>query len=237
MATQEHYDIIGDVHGCYDALQRLCRALGYDGDFHHPDSRTLVFVGDLADRGPDSIGVLRTVSRLARTGRARMVLGNHDDGLLHWLHGGPVDTHKGGLDKTIAEIEARSDKKTFKKATLGLLEQAALYLMLDGGRLIVAHAGIEEEMIGKTDGETRRFVLNGDAIGKSPEGKTLRRDWAADYHGAAFIVYGHTPQERAEIQGKTVNIDTGAYRGGLLTAFRWPERTLVSVPSRFRHRD
>ena len=104
--------------------------------------------------------------------------------------------------------------------------------MLDGGALIVAHAGIEEHMIGKTDPETRRFVLNGDAIGKSPEGKTLRRDWAADYQGEAFIVYGHTPQERAEIRERTVNIDTGAYRGGLLTALRWPEHTLVSVPSR-----
>ena len=92
-------------------------------------------------------------------------------------------------------------------------------------------------MIGKTDPETRRFVLNGDAIGKSPEGKTLRRDWAADYHGAAFIVYGHTPQERAEIRGNTVNIDTGAYRGGLLTAFRWPERSLMSAPSRFRAKE
>ena len=118
---------------------------------------------------------------------------------------------------------------------MALFAQAALYWVLDGGALIVAHAGIEEGMIGKTDLETRRFVLNGDAIGKSPEGKTLRRDWAADYRGAAFIVYGHTPQERAEIRGNTVNIDTGAYRGGLLTAFRWPERTLVSVPSRFRH--
>ncbi len=237
MTTQEQYDIIGDVHGCYDALQRLCQALGYDGDFRHPDGRTLVFVGDLADRGPGSVRVLRTVSLLVSQGLARLALGNHDEALISWLCGQPVDIHKGGLDKTIAEIEAREDKKTFKKALAMLLGQAAPYLVLDGGALIVAHAGIEEAMIGRTDAETRRFVLNGDAIGRSPEGKTLRRDWAADYHGPAFIVYGHTPQERAEIRGNTVNVDTGACRGGLLTACRWPERTLVSVPSRFRHRD
>lgn len=237
MASQEHYDIIGDVHGCYDALRRLCRALGYDEGFHHPEGRTLIFVGDLTDRGPDSIQVLRTVIRLIGIGGARMTLGNHDEALLRWLCGQPVDGHKGGLDKTIAGIEAQDDRKTLKGATTTMLEQAALYLVLDGGALIVAHAGIEEGMIGRADQEMRRFVLNGDAIGKSPEGKTLRRDWAVDYHGSAFIVYGHTPQERAEIRGNTVNVDTGAYRGGLLTACRWPERTLVSVPSRFRHRD
>lgn len=230
----ETYDIIGDVHGCLDALRRLCDSLGYDGAFHHAEGRRLVFVGDLADRGPDSLGVLALVSRLVSRGRALLTLGNHDDALLRRLCGETVDIGKGGLAETITQIEARPDRKTVKKAVAALYARAPLYLVLDGGALIVVHAGIEEEMIGKTDPETRRFVLNGDAIGKSPEGKTLRRDWAADYQGAAFIVYGHTPQERAEIQGNTVNIDTGAYRGGLLTAFRWPERTLMSVPSRFR---
>ncbi len=233
----QNYDIIGDVHGCYEALQRLCAALGYDEAFGHPEGRKLVFLGDLIDRGPDSAAVLSLVGRLVSRGRALLTLGNHDDALQRWLCGEPVEIHKGGLAQTIAQIEARADKRTFKKAVAALYERASLYLLLDGGDLIVAHAGIEEDMIGKTDPETRRFVLNGDAIGKSPEGKTLRRDWAADYHGSAFIVYGHTPQERAAIRGSTVNIDTGAYRGGMLTAFRWPERTLVSVPSRFRARE
>ena len=225
----ETYDIIGDVHGCSDPFRRLCSALGYDESFHHPEDRRLVLLGDLADRGPDGLGVLSLVSRLVSRGRALLTLGNHDDALLRWLCGETVDIHRGGLAETIARIEARPDRKTFKKAVAALFQRAPLYLMLDGGALIVAHAGIEEQMIGKTDPETRRFVLNGDAIGKSPEGKTLRRDWAADYHGAAFIVYGHTPQEWAEVRGNTVNIDTGAYRGGPLTAFRWPERALVSV--------
>ncbi len=231
---QETYDIIGDVHGCSDALRRLCDALDYDAQFYHPEGRRLVFLGDLIDRGPDSLGILSLVSRLVSRGRALLTLGNHDDALRRWLCGEPVDTSKGGLSQTLAMLEARPDQKTLKKAIGGLYDHAPVYLVLDGGALVVAHAGIEEEMIGKSDPETRRFVLNGDAVGKSPDGKTLRRDWAADYRGGAFIVYGHTPQERAEIRHNTVNIDTGAYRGGLLTAFRWPERTLLSVPSRFR---
>ena len=230
---QERYDIIGDVHGCFDALRRLCDALGYDTEFRHTDGRRLVFVGDLADRGPDSIGVLRLVCRLVRRGRALLTLGNHDDALLRWLCGEAVDMEKGGLAETLAQIAAQTDKKTLKKALLAMLARTPLYLALDGGTLIVAHAGIEEEMIGKLDAETRRFVLNGDAIGRTADGKTLRRDWAADYHGAAFIVYGHTPQDEAVIRHNTVNVDTGAYRGGRLTALRWPEREIVSVLPRF----
>lgn len=236
IAAQECFDIIGDVHGCYDALERLCRALGYDNRFHHPDGRILVFVGDLINRGPDGVDVLRLVIRLVHEGRAKVALGNHDDALLQWLRCQPVDHHKGGLDKTIAEIDSQTDCSVLKQEIRAVLESAALYLVLDNGALIVAHAGIEQAMIGKYDTHTRQFVLNGDAIGKTPDGKTLRRDWAAKYNGRPFIVYGHTPQERAEIRHNTVNIDTGAYRGGLLTAFRWPEQTLAHVASRFRFR-
>ena len=230
----EKYDIIGDVHGCYDALRRLCDALGYDADFHHPDGRALVFVGDLINRGPESVRVLRLVSRLVSQGPGAAGAGQPRRRPEPLARGEAVERARAAWTRP-SPRSRRGGQKTLKKAIAALYAQAALYWVLDGGTLIVAHAGIEEGMIGKTDPETRRFVLNGDAIGKSPEGKTLRRDWAADYHGAAFIVYGHTPQERAEVRGNTVNIDTGAYRGGLLTAFRWPERTLVSVPSRFRH--
>ena len=232
-AMTARYDIIGDVHGCLDALRRLGDALGYDAEFRHPDGRRLVFVGDLADRGPDSVGVLRLAYHLIRRGRALLTLGNHDDALLRHLGGERFDTDKGGLAETLAQIEAQPDKKTLKKALRELLGRTPLYLVLDGGALIVAHAGLEEAMIGKHDAETRRFVLNGDAIGRTADGRTLRRDWAAGYRGPAFIVYGHTPQDEAVIRRNTVNIDTGAYRGGSLTAFRWPEREIVSVLPHF----
>ena len=228
----ERYDIIGDVHGCFDVLRRLCAALGYDAEFRHADGRRLVFVGDHADRGPDSISVLRLVCRIVRRGRALLTLGNHDDALLRWLCGERVDIEKGGLAETLTQIDAQPDKKALKRTLREMLARTPLYLLLDGGRLIIAHAGIEEAMIGKGDAETRRFVLNGDAVGRDAGGRTLRRDWAADYHGAAFIVYGHTPQEEAIVRNNTVNVDTGAYRGGRLTAFRWPEREIVSVLAR-----
>jgi len=79
-------DVIGDVHGEIEALDALLGELGYDGDARHPDGRTLVFVGDLCDRGPDSIAVMGRVQRWIAAGRAQCVLGNHELNLLRLDH-------------------------------------------------------------------------------------------------------------------------------------------------------
>ncbi len=70
-------DIVGDVHGERRALEALMAAAGYDRAGRHPEGRSLVFVGDLVDRGPDSPGVVDLVRRLVESGRAQAVLGNH----------------------------------------------------------------------------------------------------------------------------------------------------------------
>jgi hypothetical protein len=75
-------DIVGDIHGEYDALCDLLRHLGYDDSGLHPDGRTLVFVGDFCDRGPDSPAVLALAERLVQSGRAVAVLGNHEINLI-----------------------------------------------------------------------------------------------------------------------------------------------------------
>lgn len=75
-------DVVGDVHGECKALLSLLTHLGYAADGTHPDGRTLVFVGDLCDRGPDSVGVIHKVRQLVLAGRAVCVLGNHELNLL-----------------------------------------------------------------------------------------------------------------------------------------------------------
>jgi len=75
-------DIVGDIHGEYQALVQLLGHLGYDAEGRHADGRTLVFVGDFCDRGPDSPAVLALAQRLVQAGRAVAVLGNHEINLL-----------------------------------------------------------------------------------------------------------------------------------------------------------
>lgn len=107
---------------------------------------------------------------------------------------------------------------------------------LAGGRLVVAHAGLKEEYHGRSSGRVRAFCLYGDTTGETDEyGLPVRLPWADDYRGAATVVYGHTPVPSARWVNNTICVDTGCVFGGSLTALRWPEREVVSVPAQREH--
>ncbi|MCP8615598.1 bis(5'-nucleosyl)-tetraphosphatase PrpE [Salirhabdus salicampi] len=230
-------DVLGDIHGCYEELLALLKKLGYEandrGIFAHPEGRIPVFVGDLTDRGPQSLNVVKLVYNMIKQDKARYVPGNHCNKLYRYFLGNNVQI-KHGLETTVAELESisKQEQEGIKQQFIELYEDAPLYLILDKANAVVAHAGIKEEMIGKTGKRVKTFVLYGDITGKTDEkGMPERRDWAKHYTGKRWIIYGHTPVAKPRIIGKTVNIDTGCVFGGLLTAFRLPEETFVSVPS------
>lgn len=230
------FDIIGDVHGCLDELLQLCRSLGYvltpaDGSWQvrHPDGRRLVFVGDLVDRGQDTPGVLRLVQGVVRDAVGFCVAGNHDDKLARALAGRKVRvTH--GLERSLAQLEAVPDEE--RRSMAAFLDGLISHYVLDGGRLVVAHAGLAEAMQGRTSERVRRFAMYGETTGETDEfGLPVRHDWAQSYRGKAMVVYGHTPAPQAEWLNHTICVDTGCVFGGHLTALRYPERELVSVPA------
>ncbi len=232
-----HFDIIGDVHGCLSELWELFEKLGYAPDDkglpRHPSGRLPVFVGDLTDRGPDSPGVLRLVVELVAAQAALFVPGNHDHKLFRMLRGSDVKkTH--GLDLTDEQLQAltSAEREKLTTDTLAFLEPQPIYLVLDGGRLVVAHAGIKEEYIGRWDDAVARFTRFGDVVGFEKTGMPIRRDWAQEYAGSAFIAYGHTPQETIKFVNHTVNLDGGCVFGGFLAALRYPEQEIVTVPAR-----
>ena len=106
------------------------------------------------------------------------------------------------------------------------------HLVMDKGQLVVAHAGMKQEYQGRASGRVRAFALFGETTGETDEfGLPIRANWAADYRGRATVVYGHTPVPAPNWLNNTINIDTGCVFGGQLTALRWPERLLVSVPA------
>jgi protein phosphatase len=232
------FDIIGDVHGCAGELEMLLIRLGYDVrwsgapgashvDVTPPARRRAVFVGDLVDRGPRAPDVLRIVMGMVERGSALAVPGNHDVKFARWLDGKDVKaTH--GLDRTIAQFEAETS--ALRSGVRAFIAALPSYLWLDGGRLAVAHAGIKEEMLGRTSGEVRHFCLYGETSGETDKfGLPIRYHWAMEYGGETTIVYGHTPVPDASWVNRTICIDTGCCFGGKLTALRWPEREIVSV--------
>ncbi|MBM4085703.1 MAG: polynucleotide kinase-phosphatase, partial [Planctomycetes bacterium] len=223
------FDIIGDVHGCHDELAELLGKLGYVGGTP-PPGRKAIFLGDLTDRGPKVCEVLRLVMQMVGAGAALCVPGNHDMKLVRKLRGKNVHlTH--GLAETLARLDKESPE--FREQVLAFLDDLVSHYVLDDGKLVVAHAGMKEEMQGRGSGAVRDFALYGETTGETDDyGLPVRCDWAADYRGKATVVYGHTPVTEPEWLNRTINIDTGCVFGGKLTALRYPERELVSVPAR-----
>ncbi|MFD9433024.1 polynucleotide kinase-phosphatase [Streptomyces sp. NPDC060002] len=222
------FDIIGDIHGCAFELEGLLGKLGYV-DGVHPEGRQAVFVGDLVDRGPDSPGVLRRVMAMVGSGNALCVPGNHENKYGRHLRGRKVQ-HTHGLAETIEQMESESEE--FRTEVREFIDGLVSHYVLDGGRLVVCHAGLPEKYHGRTSGRVRSHALYGDTTGETDEfGLPVRYPWAEDYRGRAAVVYGHTPVPEATWLNNTICLDTGAVFGGKLTALRWPERELVDVPA------
>src|SRR5215831_1941262 len=239
------FDIIGDVHGCFDELSDLLEQLGYAVEARSngeasagylvkpPEGRKAIFLGDLVDRGPKIPEVLRLVMGMVEAGTALCVPGNHDIKLMRKLRGKDVQiTH--GLAQSLEQLDALPDdvRPAFSKELAEFLDGLVSHYVLDDGKLVVAHAGMKAEMQGRGSGKVREFALYGETTGETDEfGLPVRFDWAREYRGQAMVVYGHTPVPEPEWLNRTVNLDTGCVFGGRLTALRYPEQEFVSVPA------
>lgn len=231
------FDIVGDVHGCADELRELLATLGWAPDetgvWAHPAGRRAILVGDIVDRGPSVVAAATMALDLCDAGRAYWVPGNHDVRLAKRLRGvkGQV-TH--GLAESLAQIDAlgEAERAAFVERLAKRVDALVSHLVLDQGRLVVAHAGMQEDMQGRASAEVRSFALFGARTGEVDEDDLpVRLDWAQGYRGEAAVVHGHVAVGEARWANNTLNIDTGCVFGGRLTALRWPERELVSVPA------
>ncbi|WP_371481515.1 polynucleotide kinase-phosphatase [Kitasatospora sp. NBC_00315] len=230
------FDIVGDVHGCRSELETLLGRLGYDlardaegrpVDAAHPQGRTAVFVGDLVDRGPDTPGVLRLVMGMVAAGHAICVPGNHENKLGRAMSGRKV-TVSHGLQESLDQLAAEPEE--FRAEVRAFMGDLVSHYLLDGGKLLVCHAGLPEKYHGRTSGRVRSHALYGDTTGETDEyGLPVRYPWAEEYRGSALVVYGHTPVPMASFFNNTICLDTGCVFGGSLTALRYPERELVGV--------
>jgi protein phosphatase len=239
------FDIIGDIHGCYDELVILLGKLGYhmevipydyNGFGHkitHPDGKRVIFVGDLVDRGPRIADVLKIVMSMVKSNIAYCVIGNHDDKLLRKLKGSNVQIAH-GLEDTLDQL--KDEPKEFMEIVKDFLDNLPVQLVVDQGRLIIAHAGMKEEYHGRYSKGVKSFALFGQPTGKTDEhGLPERYDWAKDYKGKPLVIYGHTPMDAARWINNTMNLDTGCVFGGKLTALRYPQNNLIDTPALYTY--
>ncbi len=231
------FDIIGDVHGCANELEIILDKLGYEVRWENknvsvtpPTGRRAIFVGDLVDRGPRSPDVLRIAKHMVDSGTALAVVGNHDDKLKRHLDGRNVKTTH-GLAETIEQLA--EEPPEFLAEMRKWLDGLISHYLLDDGKLVVAHAGLREDMQGRASGAIRSFCMYGETTGEIDEfGLPVRLDWASEYKGRTKVVFGHTPVQEASWVNGTICIDTGCVFGGKLTALRYPEMELVSVDAK-----
>lgn len=229
------FDIIGDIHGCYDELCELLEKLGYkvdkvSGTAYSPENRIVAFVGDLVDRGPKIVEVLKLVMAMVKEGRAYCVRGNHDGKLERKLRGSNVQIIH-GLEKTLEELKGETE--IFKQELKYFLEGLPSHYVFDEGKLVVAHAGLKEKLQGRESPIIRDLAMFGETTGKVDEfGLPIRLSWSEHYRGSALVVYGHTPHLQAKMINNTINVDTGCVYGGKLTAYRYPEGEIVEVEAK-----
>lgn len=237
-------DVIGDVHGCYEELLELLTELGYrfnldlqsDGSFRDfrfvpPESgRKLAFVGDFADRGLYSEKVFALAMELYSNGSAVAVCGNHDDKLSRYLRGNPVKVGV-NLATTIVQIEAYGQAFIDR---LGCFLDS-LPLIYETKDLIMVHGAYRENA---SYDQAESLCLLGETDGTSDENGFPHRltFWEQEYSGDKFVVRGHDvvhkPRFVLKGSGKAIaNVDTGCVFGGRLTALRFPELKLFSVPA------
>jgi protein phosphatase len=236
------FDIIGDIHGCFNELCQLLSKLGYEVNRRQdvesdeeyfardsflvkvPEGRKVIFLGDLCDRGPNTPDVFKLVISMVHAGSAMCLPGNHDVKLVKKLKG------RDGLAESLAQIGPEPD--AFKAQVAEFVDSLVSHYVLDDGNLVVAHAGMKEVYQGLSSGRVREFALYGETTGETDQyGLPVRLNWAAEYHGKAHVVYGHTPVSDAEWVNRTICLDTGCVFGGRLTALRYPEKELVAVPA------
>lgn len=242
---EEHgpFDIIGDIHGCFEELKELLQRMDYrideiydennggiDYKVTPPNRRKVIFLGDLVDRGPGIVEVLKLVMAMVRDGSALCVPGNHEIKLLKKLSGKDVQAIH-GLQNTIAQFENQTEE--FCEEVRKFIDGLISHYVLDDGNLVVAHAGMRQEFQGRSSGKVRSFALFGETTGETDEyGLPVRYDWASEYRGKAAVVYGHTPVGEVNDINNTINIDTGCVFGGKLTAYRYPEKDIVQVKAK-----
>ena len=203
--SDEHgpFDLIGDIHGCHDELVELLGLLGYRPD---RDGGSCSPIPRVARRCSWATWWTEVRPRLrcwrprwawSRPVRAICVPGNHEVKLLKALRGRNVQiTH--GLGESLAQLEAEPPE--FRERVESFIDGLVSHYVLDDRRLVVAHAGMREEMQGRASSGVRSFALYGETTGETDEfGLPVRYPWATDYRGSAMVVYGHTPDAASRV--------------------------------------
>ncbi len=210
--------IIGDVHGCFDELKLLLDKINFNNE-----NDELIFLGDLINKGPLSIEVLKFVKSNAH----RSIIGNHELGFLR-----ATDNDKymvKGFLKLKEELGAELDEY------VGWLRSLPLYIEEDD--FIAIHGGLQPAIaLESQKPEVATRIRTWDGSGQDMNDLN-NPPWYEFYKGSKLVVYGHWAAEGLKIRKNTIGLDSGCVWGGKLSCLILPERNIVSVEALKMYRD
>ncbi len=212
---------IGDIHGRRDLLDTLLAQIDADEAARGPARTSIVFLGDLVDRGPDSRGVIDRLIGLRGSGRTiRLLFGNHDEVFLKALEGDAKSlrflTRIGGRETILSYGISNQDYECADFDALAALIAShvpaehlaflsAMENMVDIGDYLFVHAGIRPDI-----------AL---ADQKSSDLRWIREDFLRSrVRHPRLVVHGHSISPAADVRANRIGIDTGAFASGKLTA-------------------
>lgn len=213
----ERWYVIGDIHGRRDLLEALQEAI--EADDEGSTATTVVFLGDLVDRGPDSKGVVKLARKWGESRKVRYLAGNHEEMFLQSFEDKEVLRHflKHGGRETV--LSYGIDKRAYSKMKLGELQDAmheavpkkhrdfleSFEDLIVAGDYVLVHAGINPKAsIEEQKQSDLRWIRD----------RFLRHEEPFSH----VVVHGHTIFEDVEHRDHRIGIDTGAFRTGRLTA-------------------
>lgn len=251
------WHIIGDVHGHIDQLRALLTALGWQPDPGNPHGWTppadarLISVGDVVDRGPDSLACVLTLKHLQAAGHAEMVLGNHEcryRAMLGHLLGESPGLPRVPESRMVAWLQLLGLTRDAQQALADWLDQRPPWLELPDA--IVAHAAWSNRVRSQSHSDQVEYCAFGRQAGAltrsgtatPPHGNGLleldahhalagRVGWAARWRGPQTLFWGHQVVVPGAVTrvGKTVNVESGCYQGHALSAYVHPTGEVVQV--------
>jgi len=260
----DRFWVIGDVHGMVDQFDALLDKIA-DNEIaagcsvESPFTTAIVFIGDICDRGDDSLCTLHLMNYYRITGVTKgnlimpfyNVLGNHDEKLLRALNGHKVQP-KHGLVKTLFQIGGVDEhtKNMYRDflATTPLTIRMVLNEPTENKVAVAVHAAFHDNFYGygeyddafSTDfynlrqdwsqPRTMEYAIYGPVRSVSPEGKPDRIAWEDDYNGKYYSFYGHKiVGNHPKFSMSACGVDTGCFQSGILTAVSYPELTTFQV--------
>lgn len=215
----EAWDVVGDVHGLRDEFVQLLANVGWRveaGAFKHPQGRKLLVLGDLVDRGYDSLGVLRLLQATVRNGDARIVMGNHDLKLAQFFDAASSQ----GIDSWRSRANADTGMALMKapdgKALAAFIKTFEPFITVqtkDGIRLAFVHAVLkhfEPGITGKEECIFGHFRYN-------EQGQDFDYRYQQAYDKGVTdwtLIRGHVPQTSK--QPNIFSLENQAFQNGTL---------------------